>query len=299
MTAPSVSVVITAHNEGQELDRTVRSVRDNTANLAEVIVVDDGSDDGSCDGLATGPVRVVRHERRVGVAASRDEGSRAARGDVLCYLDAHQRVGPGCLDRCAKVADQRGSIACPTLRNYGLLAIGLRGAHFRLCPRQGYFAARWRYWPPGRAVSPVTALRAPPYLVPRRLYPDIAWSRSLRGWGASEASVVVKSFFLGLEILHVAGTTARHRFRRKFPYATTWDGVWRNHAIIARVCFDDATWFRYWLPRVFEPHLSDEARAAIDSPAVQAEHETFLARKRKTDRQFWTELLGKEPPRGV
>jgi glycosyltransferase involved in cell wall biosynthesis len=175
-TAPSISVIVTTHNEGPELERTVRSVVDNTRNLAEVIVVDDGSQDGSCEALAGG-VRVIRHEQRVGVAFSRDEGSRAARGDVLCYLDGHQRVGRGCLDRCARIAQQQGSIACPDLRNYGPLAWRLRGAKFRMCPKQGYFAARWCYLPKARRISRVSALRAPPYLVPRRLYADIAWSR--------------------------------------------------------------------------------------------------------------------------
>jgi hypothetical protein len=111
--------------------------------------------------------------------------------------------------------------------------------------------------------------------------------------------MVLKSFFMGIDILHVSGAMARHQFRRKFPYTTTWQGVWRNHAIIARVCFDDATWVRHWLPRVFEPRLGDEARATVESDEIQREHHAFLARKKRTDRQFWTELLGIEPPTGI
>jgi hypothetical protein len=121
----------------------------------------------------------------------------------------------------------------------------------------------------------------------------------LRGWGASEASIVVKSFFTGIGIWHIAGPVSRHRFQRKFPYATTWEGVWRNHAIIARICFNDATWFRYWLPKVFEAHLDTAAREALASDDIRAEHEAFLAQKVRTDRQFWTELLRQEPPPGV
>ena len=89
---------------------------------------------------------------------------------------------------------------------------------------------------------------------------------------------------------------AWHRFQRDFSYDTTWDGVWRNHAIIARTCFDDVTWHRYWLPRVFSGHLTDEALATIEGPAVQAEHREFLARKVRTDQQFWSELLKQESP---
>ena len=296
--SPKISVIITAHNEGPELQRTLRSLVDNTRDLFEVIVVDDGSGDGSCQALTNGS-QVIRHNERIGVAYSRDEGSRAARGDVLCYLDAHHRLSTGCLDRCAWLALDRNAITGPDVRDYGPLGWRQYGATFRLCPKHRYFSAKWRAWRSLRRVSQVTALRAPPYLLPSALYPQLAWSRSLRGWGASEASMAVKAFFAGIPILHIAGPLARHRFQRKFPYETTWDGVWCNHAIIARICFDDTTWFRYWLPRVFEPHLNEEARAVLESPEVLAEHEQFLARKMRTDREFWTELARQAPPSGI
>ncbi len=111
--------------------------------------------------------------------------------------------------------------------------------------------------------------------------------------------MVVKSFFRGIAIWHLAGPLARHRFQSQFPYSTTWDEVWRNQAIIARICFDDATWHRHWLPSVFAGQLSAAALADLESPEVQAEHQEFLGGKQKTDRQFWTELLREDPPRGI
>jgi glycosyltransferase involved in cell wall biosynthesis len=290
VTTPCISAIVTAHNEGEELRHTLKSLVENTSGLGEVIVVDDGSIDGSCLALATDLIRVIRHEHRVGVAFSRDEGSRAATGDVLCYLDGHQRLGRHCLDRCAEVAIARRAIVSPDIKGYDRLGWRLHGANFQLCPENGYFSARWRQWFQLPGVSPVSALRAPPYLMPRSLYHEVAWSKSLGGWGASEASLVVKSFFKGIRILHLAGPLARHRFQKRFPYETTWDGVWRNHAIIARVCFDDSTWFRYWLPKVFVSHLSEQARQVIESAEVLAEHQEFQATKKRTDRQFWTDL---------
>jgi glycosyltransferase involved in cell wall biosynthesis len=299
VTIPSISAIVTAHNEGEELRRTLNSLVKNTRGLCEVIVVDDGSVDGSCLAVATDLVRVIRHEQRIGVAYSRDEGSRAATGDVLCYLDGHHLLGRGCLDRCAEVAIEQRAIVSPDIKGYGLVGWRLHGANFQLCPTNGYFSARWRQWFQLPGISPVTALRAPPYLMPRSLYTEVAWSKSLVGWGASEASLVVKSFFKGIRILHFAGPLARHRFQRSFPYETTWDGVWRNHAIIARVCFDDSTWFRYWLPKVFAPHLSEEARHIVESAEVLAEHQEFQASKKRTDRQFWTDLLHAATPAGI
>ena len=260
LSAHRISVVITSYNEGEELGQTLRSVIDNTHGLLEVIVVDDGSTDGSSDVAQAFGVRVIRHEERIGVAYSRDEASLAARGDIICYLDAHQRVGRHCLDECACIASERNVITSPDIRGFGRLTLRLRGADFQLCPKHSYFSANWRLRWGLNQLTAVTALRAPPYLIPRRLYPRIAWSQSLRSWGGSEASVSVKSFFSAIEIVHVRGPLARHRFQRAFSYDVTWEDMWRNQAIIARVCFDDATWFRHWLPNVFQAHLSRSAR---------------------------------------
>ena len=298
--APRISIIVTAHNEGEELACTLRSIVDNTQYLEEVIVVDDGSDDDSCATVGSDIVRVIRHEQRIGVASSRDEGSRAARGNVLGYLDGHQRVGRYCLDRCAQVALERNAITCPDVRDYGLLTWRLHGANCRLCPNRGWLSASWRTRMSLRRVSPVTGLCAPPYLIPRALYRSVAWSHLLRGWGASEASVYLKAFFQGIDILHVAGPVARHRFRpSSSPFRITWEEVWRNHAVIIRTCFDDATWFGYWLPRVFESHLTQETIDWIEGPDAQAEHRRFLSTKLRTDRQFWSDLLGHVPPTGI
>jgi glycosyltransferase involved in cell wall biosynthesis len=296
-----ISVIVTAHNEGAELHRTLASVAANTTSLREIIVVDDGSSDGSCAAIENSQVQVIRNETRIGVAHSRDVGSRAACGTVLCYLDAHQRVSKHCLDRCAELAQTRRAVVCPDVRNYGRLKSRLHGADFSLCAKAGYFSARWRE---GivfalRNVSPVTGLRAPPYLIPRELYGNVAWSPLLRGWGGSEASMVVKSFFMGIPILNLTRVLAHHRFQKSFPYETTWEGVWRNQAIIARICFDDHTWYRHWLPRVFQGHLTDDARTTLESAEVQLEHSEFLRRKVRTDRQFWIELLRQRPPDAV
>jgi hypothetical protein len=104
---------------------------------------------------------------------------------------------------------------------------------------------------------------------------------------------------MGIPIFNTAGPLARHRFQKRASYPTTWEDMYRNQALIARICFDDATWFGYWLPKIFEPHLTDDTRAVLESPEVLAEHEQFLARKVRTDRQFWTDLARQAPPEGV
>ncbi len=286
-----ISVIVTTYNEGSELSHTLRSIVENTSQLHEIIVVDDGSDDGSCDSIEIARVRVIRHPERVGIAYSRHDGSLAARGDVLCYLDAHQRVGRGCLDQCAQLAVRENAITCPSIRDYGLFHWRLHGADFELCPTRGYFSARWRQRFAFRSVCQVSGLCAPAYLIPRSLYENVAWSPHLRGWGASDACVALKAFFTGVRILHTSRALARHRFQCGSHYAVSWDDMYRNQAIIARICFDENTWRRYWLPSVFEGHLSADAHAFLGSTDIQSEHEDFQRLKVRADRQFWTDLV--------
>jgi hypothetical protein len=170
------------------------------------------------------------------------------------------------------------------------------GANFQLCPEQGYFSAKWRTWRWRRGVHRVTALKAPPYLLPKKLYPRLAWSRQLRGWGGSESSVALKAFFTDTPILNVGGPLARHWFRKDFHYQTDWSEVWRNHAIIARTCFDAAAWDRYWRPRVFDRHLSESPCQEVESAALEDERRHYADSKIKADRQFWSDLLGIPAP---
>jgi hypothetical protein len=110
--------------------------------------------------------------------------------------------------------------------------------------------------------------------------------------------VTLKAFFQDVDILHLCGPMARHYFRegRQIPYSAPWESVWRNHALVARVCFDDKTWYEHWLPNVFYKHLSPEAKRDLESAEVVAEHEAFLAQKVRPDREFWRGLLQVEEP---
>jgi glycosyltransferase involved in cell wall biosynthesis len=295
--APLISVIITAFNEGDELRRTVESVQTSTRGPFEIIVVDDGSTDGSCDGLQGPSIRVLSHKQRCGVAASRNRGGNVARGAVVAFSDGHQRYSAECLDRCAQVALSRNAIVWPDVRGFDEATRLIHGADFRFAPETGRFTAAYLHAQPLARVSRITALRAPGYMMPRSLFQNMKWPAFLRGWGASEASVSLKAFFLGVPILHVCGPMTRHLFRKRFPYQVSSEDVDWNHAVITRVCFDERTWFEYWLPSVFSANLSTSNLRALDDPAIREEQREFERRKVRPDRDFWTRLLKRpEPP---
>ena len=83
-----VSVVIPAFDAERTLAEALASVAAQTVPAAEVLVVDDGSSDGTAAIVAAHPgVRLLRQARR-GPAAARNRGVREAAGELIAFLDA-------------------------------------------------------------------------------------------------------------------------------------------------------------------------------------------------------------------
>lgn len=85
---PLVSVVVPAYDEADYLPEALTSLlAQDLPEPYEVIVVDNGSSDGTADLAWKHGVRVV-HEPRRGVCAARQRGAEVARGDILVSTDA-------------------------------------------------------------------------------------------------------------------------------------------------------------------------------------------------------------------
>jgi glycosyltransferase involved in cell wall biosynthesis len=103
---PFISVIMPAYNSEPYIADAIGSLLSQTAVEVEVIVVSDGSTDGTeriVDAMATNEPRIrLLVEKHCGVAAARNAGLAAARANLITFLDSDDLCAPGRLQRQAQ-----------------------------------------------------------------------------------------------------------------------------------------------------------------------------------------------------
>jgi len=91
-----ISIIVPIYNVEKYLVPCVDSILDSTYRDFELILVDDGSTDGSgeiCDRFAQQDERIrVIHKKNNGVSSARNDGIKAAKGDYVMFIDGDDRM---------------------------------------------------------------------------------------------------------------------------------------------------------------------------------------------------------------
>ena len=91
-----VSVIVPVYNVKLYLEHCLTSILDQSYNNLEIIIVDDGSTDGSgiiCDAYAERDSRcIVVHKENQGVWAARNTGQKLAKGDYILFVDSDDYI---------------------------------------------------------------------------------------------------------------------------------------------------------------------------------------------------------------
>jgi dolichyl-phosphate beta-glucosyltransferase len=230
---PELSLVIPAFDESRRIPATLVAVRaylERQPFPAEVIVVDDGSRDGTAEVVRRSarrfpprvPVRVVQHARRLGKGAAVRSGCLAARGRFVAYTDADLAVP---IEEVGRVLD--------AVREGCDIAIGTRiqpdGSDMRasqpLARRLGgtsFTAVRRRF-----AAPEIVDTQCPLKVFRAEVVPHLFRAQRLRGW-SFDAEILYLAERRGLRICqvpvawrHVTGSNLRPG--AKLALQVAWD----------------------------------------------------------------------------
>ena len=107
----SLSIVIPVYNKTPEqVNRAVKSALNQTYKPEQIIVVDDHSDTPVELDIDSDIIRLIRHERNMGVAHARNTGVRALNTKYVCCLDADDAIAPDFLTACIEPMEKDRSI---------------------------------------------------------------------------------------------------------------------------------------------------------------------------------------------
>jgi glycosyltransferase involved in cell wall biosynthesis len=114
----SVSVIIPTYNYGRFIAEAIQSVLRQTHRPAEIIVVDDGSNDETKE-VVSGFGDDVKYiyQANAGVCAARNKGAAESKGDAIAFMDADDTMQPESLEKQIALFDEDG---------VGLVHCGLR-----------------------------------------------------------------------------------------------------------------------------------------------------------------------------
>lgn len=155
--APVLSVVVLSWNTKDLTLACLRALAaESPRHPREVIVVDNGSDDGSADAIAAEhpDVVLIRNDDNRGYSGGNNQGARAARGTWLCLLNSDTEVRPGALDALVDFLEQHPEygMAAPRLAHpdgsVQHACMAFPGLLTALC-----FDTVWGRFPPGRWVD--------------------------------------------------------------------------------------------------------------------------------------------------
>jgi GT2 family glycosyltransferase len=279
-----ISAIVVTLNEGQQLLSTVEHFERSLPPDSEIIVVDDGSTDGSVDAVAgRDRLRIVTTDH-VGVARGRNAGGEAAQHDVLVFADAHIAMEPDCWAPLLEaVADPAVGAVMPAFSDMSdpdRIGYGMYFGGWDL--RSAWFHDR----PSGTVAVPLLAWGCA--MMRRELFVATGgFDRGMLQWGSIDNEMSVRLWLEGFELRAVPTVTVSHLFRNDRPYPVSWAPTVHNALRVAMVHFD-GEYRKYIVDALKESPGFSEAVALIAESEVPARRRA-LAPRRKYDSRWLVE----------
>lgn len=105
------SIVVPVYNIEKYIEKCIKSLLAQTYEQIEILLVDDGSPDGSgkiCDAYAEKDARIrVLHKKNGGISDARNYGAKEAKGEYLFFIDGDDSVSPELVEKTVFCAEKQ------------------------------------------------------------------------------------------------------------------------------------------------------------------------------------------------
>lgn len=213
-----ISIIFPVKNEGENVKNTLNSLKSVKTNLNfEVVIVNDGSEDGCCDFLdefeSKFKINYIE-SNRVGSSNARNVGAENSDGNYLVFCDAHlffedywldkiiEPIEEGLTDSVTPIISPHDN---PNVKGYGQ---SLNMNNFR---------AIWN----GKRekLSDTAILSGGCFAISRKAFDDIGgFERRFRVWGFEDIEFSLRMWLFGYKCSILPTVQILHVFRKVFPY---------------------------------------------------------------------------------
>lgn len=225
-----VSIIVPCKNEVNNLKKTIDSIMNSKTKLCyEIIVVDDGSTDGSCDFINMN-IEIYKDIKLIsvfnlGAAGSRNFGTKIASGKYLFFCDAHVSVPNYWLDTLIKtLEDNNAHIIAPVIadmvkeecKGYGQTWNNKLEVMWLLDKSEG-----------NGLEIPIACGCA--FGIKKEVFDEIGgFDKYFEVWGKEDEELCFKAWLFGYKIILDISVEVKHLFRSKHPYEVTHENVIYN-----------------------------------------------------------------------
>ncbi len=217
-----ISFVIPTLNEGDNLYKTIQSIRETCTGEYEIIVVDNGSTDRSTEFFAREHdprLRLFNTRERLGVAGARNFGAAFAEGDFIIFVDAHMLLPPNWLAPMLEVLrDRNVGLVVPAVSTWGkpgAIGYGISWKNERLDID----------WLGRRSKEPYPVPLAGGCFQCFRwdfFYELGGYDPGMRNFGSEDLEICLRTWLLGYQVMIIPQVEVSHYFRSSAPYPLEW-----------------------------------------------------------------------------
>lgn len=287
MSDPKLTAVICFANEGEEVEHTVRGIRETCKEAVDILLINDASDDDHDYEIVADQYgcRYLENEARIGPAHSRHKGLTRAKTEYVIFLDAHMRFYEADWHEAINRAIEQEPNALYCTRSRPLkpggapsgAPMGIGASIEMAAPKfEDWLKAEWNVRPRGEGVtSYVPCVLGGCYAAHRDFMLGYGGYRGLHRYGGEEPLISIKSWLSGGSCQVINNVVIGHIYRggKPAPWKDTIRYFHFNKLATARIIMDDAGFQNTWEMMAALPN----AQSVQD---VYKSRETFVEKAR-------------------